>query len=513
MVRRPANHSIANVLPRHALLQGNKITVCSAQPGISDLYLLLNVYQDYFSVSAFVPVAGTTIMASISTISSLFVFYVLALLPTANAFQWIKTFASIGDSYAAGLGAGDRIDFSCSRYAQSYPNLLHSFDFLGAATERTHQFLACSGATAVEIVEKQVPVLTNDIDLLTISAGGNDVGMTPILDACIFQFQLGGDCEGHIAEANRRIADKSLMYAKVMDLLRAVKPKLSKSNGLVYVTGYSKFFGTEDRLCDNVTWAVWRDVQGDKPFLKLEMRQKLNEMVSAVNQLLHLATIEAGPNFHFIDYSDKIEHDQGRYCEAGVNEPDPNRKNLNFYEWNTVDTGENGTALQERTGGDVPKGTFEADVASRIHKTLQHYPDMEFDPEKGFVNKSKIAPDGALDDLIWWLLPDSWKRIFHPRPHAHTIIAQMIYEDIHRIDQQRNGVTMLVLILGGSTLAVGIVIMLLVKCLRRGRQSEPWTPVWFRTSKSFAIDEEDDTVPQEPSVQQEPGGVRQYNTF
>ncbi|KAH7122589.1 SGNH hydrolase-type esterase domain-containing protein [Dendryphion nanum] len=434
-----------------------------------------------------------------------------ALVSDAKGFPWIRQFASIGDSYAAGLGAGNRIDFSCSRYEQSYPNILHSLGFLGSASERTHQFLACSGATAVETLQKQVPALTNDIDLLTISAGGNDVGMTPVLDACIFQFRLGGDCDAAIIEANKRITDKTLMYTNVKNLFDAVKPKLTKNNALVFVTGYSLFFGVEDHLCDNVTWAVWRDVQGAKPFLKLEMRQKLNDMVRAVNHLLYNAALEAGPNFHFVDYSAAIEKAQGRYCEAGVEEPDPNRKGLSFYEWNTVDTGENGTALQRKTGDNVPKGSFEADLASRVHKTLQEHPDMEFDPEKGFVNKSKISPDGAAEDLIWWLLPDSWKRIFHPRPAAHTIIAQMIYEDINKIDQQRDGITMLISILGGTLFAIIGVIVVLVNCLRR-RRAGPWIPAWFRLGKTYVVHEDDRTTPYE-TLQRQPTNGSSYHTF
>lgn len=110
----------------------------------------------------------------------------------SSGFPWIQSFASIGDSYSAGLGAGDRLDFYCSRYAKSYPNILHT-SLLGHNTNRTHQFLSCSGQTSTEILETQVPILNNDLDLLTISAGGNDIGLSPILSNCVYQFYMASE--------------------------------------------------------------------------------------------------------------------------------------------------------------------------------------------------------------------------------------------------------------------------------------------------------------------------------
>jgi lysophospholipase L1-like esterase len=130
-------------------------------------------------------------------------------LGSATKFPWIQNFASIGDSYSAGLGSGDRLDWSCSRYASSYPNMLHT-SLIGENPNRTHQFLACSGATSTEILEKQVPALNPNLDLLTISAGGNDIGLTPILSDCVYQFYMSASdaCETSMAAARAKIANK-----------------------------------------------------------------------------------------------------------------------------------------------------------------------------------------------------------------------------------------------------------------------------------------------------------------
>ncbi|KAJ4303118.1 hypothetical protein N0V90_002010 [Kalmusia sp. IMI 367209] len=356
-------------------------------------------------------------------------------IPTTK-FPWIQRLASIGDSYSAGLGAGERIDFYCSRYAKSYPNILHT-SLLGKNDNRTHQFLACSGQTSTEILDTQVPALSTDLDLLTISAGGNDIGLSPILSNCVYQFYMASedDCQTSIAEAQARIASKSQLYKNITNLIDAAKPKMNPDHGVIYLTGYAAFFGIDDATCDNVTWAVWSTLERSKQYLKLELRQALNDMVRAVNDVLRSVVDDAGPTVRFIDYNAHIEALRGRYCEAGVSEPAPNRLGLAFYEWDTVDKGENATELRNRTGGDVPRGSFEGDIAERINKTLEEHPGWEFDPEKGFVNKTKgreMGEKGAIENTIHWLLPDSWKRVFHLRPEGHGVVARLVVEDLER---------------------------------------------------------------------------------
>jgi lysophospholipase L1-like esterase len=121
------------------------------------------------------------------TVSSLVDAEQIPLQQDTPKFPWIRKFASIGDSYAAGLGAGSSLDYLCSRYDLSYPHILHT-KLLGNDSNRTHQFLACTGATTTMMLATQVPQLAKNLDLLTISGGGNDVGLTFILNDCIYQF-------------------------------------------------------------------------------------------------------------------------------------------------------------------------------------------------------------------------------------------------------------------------------------------------------------------------------------
>lgn len=342
--------------------------------------------------------------------------------------------ASIGDSYGAGLGSGRRVDFSCSRYDAAYPNILHDLFRTSLQSDVTHQSLACSGADTTEILAKQVPVLDANLNLITISAGGNDIGLTPILSDCVYQFYMADEdaCQKSIAEAQAKIANDTQLYRNVTTLIDAAKPYLNATHGLIYVTGYARFFGTDDKTCDNVTWAVWRTLERRKQYLTLSLREALNEMVLSVNAVLHRASDAAGPNVHFVDYDVDVGLSRGRYCEAGVHEPDPNRYGLMFYEWDTVDRGENKTGLQNSTGDGVPRGSFESGIADRINKTLSEHPDWNFDPEKGFVKKNEtgVGGKGIIEDTIHWLIPDSYKRVFHMRPHGHWIVARLIWDHL-----------------------------------------------------------------------------------
>lgn len=89
-------------------------------------------------------------------------------------------YVALGDSYAAGVGArpdGDSGD--CRRSAQSYPARW-------AAENGPASFVsvACSGATAGEVVARQVRTVSRDTDLVTITVGGNDIGFGPVLATC-----------------------------------------------------------------------------------------------------------------------------------------------------------------------------------------------------------------------------------------------------------------------------------------------------------------------------------------
>lgn len=107
---------------------------------------------------------------------------------------WIKRWAAIGDSYTAGIGAGQptghriteeeiaivapdgieeiRNNFRCSRYDASYPYVLA--EHFPSVEKNGFQYLACSGDRSTQIYD-QAKALEGKLDFVTMTAGGNDL--------------------------------------------------------------------------------------------------------------------------------------------------------------------------------------------------------------------------------------------------------------------------------------------------------------------------------------------------
>jgi lysophospholipase L1-like esterase len=106
-------------------------------------------------------------------------------------YSWVKSLADIGDSFTAGIGAGnniggvydnkkangDRDSYACSRYDMSYPMLVNRV--IGPSVKE-FQFPACSGDRSGRIFD-QVNALKEDIDMVVMTAGGNDLCLVSAL--------------------------------------------------------------------------------------------------------------------------------------------------------------------------------------------------------------------------------------------------------------------------------------------------------------------------------------------
>jgi len=98
-------------------------------------------------------------------------------------FQWVRRWAAIGDSYTAGIGAGqplgsrltNREDWKCSRYTHSWPRLMERWFGKILLLPRDFQFPACSGARSMDIWEQARALKYNNLDLVIMTAGGNDL--------------------------------------------------------------------------------------------------------------------------------------------------------------------------------------------------------------------------------------------------------------------------------------------------------------------------------------------------
>ncbi|MEU6247751.1 SGNH/GDSL hydrolase family protein [Glycomyces sp. NPDC047010] len=154
----------------------------------------------------------------------------LALTPAAaQAAPRPMEYTALGDSYSSGTGAGDYADEECLRSDLAYPRLLANG--LGADL----RFAACSGATAADLLAEQLGALDAGTDLVTVTIGGNDIGWTEAVAACLTPLM---DCTGRIE------ASEALMRGQLPGLLDGVYDAIADRapRAEVLVLGYPRLF-------------------------------------------------------------------------------------------------------------------------------------------------------------------------------------------------------------------------------------------------------------------------------
>jgi lysophospholipase L1-like esterase len=142
------------------------------------------------------------------------------------------TYVALGDSYAAGQGAGDYLDL-CYRSENSYAGLADAEKDVKLITNA-----ACSGKTTAEVVSTELGRLNPSTELVTITAGGNDLDVGTIMVLC--GASLGSPaCLQAIASAQTLISSGELT-SRVASMILAVKA--AAPNAKIVVTGYPHLF-------------------------------------------------------------------------------------------------------------------------------------------------------------------------------------------------------------------------------------------------------------------------------
>ena len=234
----------------------------------------------------------------------------------------IKKWAAIGDSFAAGIGAGKRLsgwgDWYCSRYDDSYPSVINRSPSLGDPKGRDFKYNACSGAVTTD-VKSQINGL-DGLQMATLSIGGNDANLKEILHACIYQWNKDPqlDCDKTLSESQKTIDDPQ--FSKNLDdVLNALKGVMADANAKIYWTGYSHFWDTSTNECDKVTWAFKYNI-GNRQYLTQDRRTTMNKLADAVNQKIQDAIGRFGDQAIFVPWGPDVDYIGGHYCEPGVDE-------------------------------------------------------------------------------------------------------------------------------------------------------------------------------------------------
>ncbi|MFJ2610268.1 SGNH/GDSL hydrolase family protein [Streptomyces sp. NPDC087425] len=170
-----------------------------------------------------------TLLAALATATCLTV----VAAPGAQAAEAGK-YVALGDSYAVAPGTRSYDDPNdvCRRGPLTYPRLW-------AAQHTSYAFVeaSCSGATAAEIKTQQVPRLTADTTLVTVQAGGNDVGFVSVLQNCVLTLD-DKECVAGVEAA--KAAATGALPGTLADTYAAVRA--ATPNARVIVVGYPRLY-------------------------------------------------------------------------------------------------------------------------------------------------------------------------------------------------------------------------------------------------------------------------------
>ncbi len=225
-----------------------------------------------------------------------------AVSPPALPFRY----AALGDSYSAGVGLPSTPS-ECLRPPRGvtpgpYARQVWTGrpEFSGSFGESEFRFLACSGKTADQVRQEQVSLLDPSIDLVTVTAGGNDVGFANILLLCLVEAR----CDTWMASAGSGGRDLLSVqianaYPDLVALYTAIKARAPYAT--VQVLGYPQVVAPASNRRAGCLPAMDDDEIGFIRDHTLEM-----------NQVIHQAAQAAG--VRFVDVVDEFDSVLGGAC-------------------------------------------------------------------------------------------------------------------------------------------------------------------------------------------------------
>lgn len=141
-------------------------------------------------------------------------------------------YIALGDSYAAGQGAGPYLD-ACYRSEKAYSELAAEARAIKLVTNA-----ACSGKTTQDVVNTQLRQLNKNTNLVTITAGGNNLKFGDIVTKCgaaMYNDAAGPACVKASADAAAQI-DSGQLAADVVAMIQSVQAAAPRAK--IVVTGY-----------------------------------------------------------------------------------------------------------------------------------------------------------------------------------------------------------------------------------------------------------------------------------
>jgi lysophospholipase L1-like esterase len=185
-------------------------------------------------------------------------------------------YVALGDSYSAGTGAGSYAPAarSCERSARAFPQLWAS-----RHAHASFVSVACAGATTASVRTSQLTALSRRTTLVSLTVGGNDVGFSSVMQACVLE--LKSACLKAIATAESSI--RTVLPARLDSLLRAVRARAPRAR--IVLLGYPDLYDlSQSGSCIGIGTAK---------------RTALDQGAAVLDQVLSAAAARTGA--HYVD--------------------------------------------------------------------------------------------------------------------------------------------------------------------------------------------------------------------
>ena len=187
-----------------------------------------------------------------------------------------RPYSALGDSFAAGLGAGPVNTLGQS--AEAYPVVLARGGNLNL------NFLAVAGGTTAIVAADQIPLIPHTTKQVTLTVGGNDLGFVPKATACF----------ASLAACAFSAADLGTLTESLSANIAAIHVKAPAAT--IYVTGYPLLFQADSGLC------VVGDIAGATPTVPVVISEAKADAMDADAVALNSAIMSAiaGPT-NYVD--------------------------------------------------------------------------------------------------------------------------------------------------------------------------------------------------------------------
>ena len=248
------------------------------------------------------------------------------------------------------------------------------------------------------------------------------MGFLTLADACIIGVKPSSfgvnKCKQAISLAHSRVDRLAPKWDRVLS--EALK-KLTPETGRLYMTSYANYFDINTEECNKVSFAPISMFQRKR--LTKKVRKDLSDLVEKLNVKMEEAAKRAGEKVVFVNWDQDVANCHGRVCEAGVQEPKPDREELMFFQ----PSSRNVVAEIIRN---IP-----GELGESIGKIIQEELGKDDDVVDSLVVARDIVVDvveNADDDYpvrgtkLGVFLPIKFIRSLHPKPVGHAVIAKRV---------------------------------------------------------------------------------------